>query len=77
MMSPRERLRAAFYPEPCDHVPYAPHVDGYFFSSLDHHLRNGSLNRFRTPLQSAIDRQERPVLSGPDAKWPGTLQLRT
>ena len=24
-MSPRERLRAAFCRQPCDHVPYAPH----------------------------------------------------
>lgn len=33
-MSPRERLMAAFRREPCDRVPFAPIVDGYFQASL-------------------------------------------
>jgi uroporphyrinogen-III decarboxylase len=33
-MSPRERLQAAFRREPCDRVPFAPIVDGYFQASL-------------------------------------------
>ena len=41
-MSPRERLRAAFYRQPCDFVPYAPHMDGYFFTSLDQEMQSKS-----------------------------------
>ena len=33
-MSPRERLMAAFRREPCDYVPFAPAIEGYFQASL-------------------------------------------
>lgn len=33
-MTPRERLLAAFRREPCDSVPFAPILDGYFQASL-------------------------------------------
>ena len=33
-MTPRERLLAAFRREPCDQVPFAPVLDGYFQASL-------------------------------------------
>jgi hypothetical protein len=33
-MTPQERLLAAFRRQPCDHVPFAPLVEGYFQASL-------------------------------------------
>src|SRR3990172_2362784 len=33
-MTPRERLLAALRRQPCDHVPFAPLVEGYFQFSL-------------------------------------------
>jgi uroporphyrinogen-III decarboxylase len=65
-MTPRERLLAAFRREPCDSVPFAPLVEGYFQASLpggsqrhaadiqfelaDHILVRAHVLRLNTPL---------------------------
>ena len=82
-MTPRERLLAAFRRQPCDRVPFAPLVEGYFQASLPdgqerraadiqyetsgHVLIRAGTLRLSTPLWLGAAAPELP--SGIEQRW--------
>ena len=74
MMSPRERLLAAFRRQPCDCVPFTPLVEGYFQASLSGDLSQLSVQDLQYELtgqvliRTPVLRVNTPVWIG--AFWP-------
>lgn len=74
-MTPRQRLQAAFRREPCDRVPFAPIVDGYFQASLP-----GGMERPAAEVQFELAGHilsRIPVLSLNAPLWIGAFGARS